>query len=160
MDEPKFSFSGSFQKTKEYIDTQLEILKLKAISKISRIVGAIILDITKLVLTLVIIFFLSLALGFWLGELLNSNALGFLVTGAIFIIILVIVMLLEPKLEAKFMDITIKKVLGKWNEEEDFISQMESEEFENRKQAEEEQKKANATVKEMFETAVDDEDKN
>ncbi|GAA4520016.1 phage holin family protein [Sphingobacterium thermophilum] len=160
MDEPKFSFSGSFQKTKEYIDTQLEILKLKAISKISRIVGAIILDITKLVLTLVIIFFLSLALGFWLGELLNSNALGFLVTGAIFIIILVIVMLLEPKLEAKFMDITIKKVLGKWNEEEGFISQMESEEFENRKQAEEEQKKANATVKEMFETAVDDEDKN
>lgn len=160
MDEPKFSFSGSFQKTKEYIDTQLEILKLKAISKISRIVGAIILDITKLVLTLVIIFFLSLALGFWLGELLNSNALGFLVTGAIFIIILVVVMLLEPKLEAKFMDITIKKVLGKWNEEEDFISQMESEEFENRKQAEEEQKKANATVKEMFETAVDDEDKN
>lgn len=160
MDEPKFSFSGSFQKTKEYIDTQLEILKLKAISKISRIVGAIILDITKLVLTLVIIFFLSLALGFWLGELLNSNALGFLVTGAIFIIILVIVMLLEPKLEAKFMDITIKKVLGKWNEEEDFISQMESEKFENRKQAEEEQKKANATVKEMFETAVDDEDKN
>lgn len=160
MDEPKFSFSGSFQKTKEYIDTQLEILKLKAISKISRIVGAIILDITKLVLTLVIIFFLSLALGFWLGELLNSNALGFLVTGAIFIIILVIVMLLEPKLEAKFMDITIKKVLGKWNEEEDFISQMESEEFENRKQAEEEQKKANATVKEMFESAVDDEDKN
>ncbi|WP_082021860.1 phage holin family protein [Sphingobacterium sp. T2] len=122
MDEPKFSFSGSFQKTKEYIDTQLEILKLKAISKISRIVGAIILDITKLVLTLVIIFFLSLALGFWLGELLNSNALGFLVTGAIFIIILVIVMLLEPKLEAKFMDITIKKVLGKWNEEEGFIS--------------------------------------
>jgi len=153
MEEQKFSFSGSFQKTKEYLDTQLEILKLKVISKTSRIIGAVILDISKLMLVLTIIFFWSLALGFWLGELMGSNALGFLATGGIFLVILLIVRAVEPKLEAKFMDITIKKVLGKWNEEEDFIANMEQEEFQ--KQQEYKAPEAKATVKDIFEKEVD-----
>ena len=153
MEEQKFSFSGSFQKTKEYLDTQLEILKLKVISKTSRIIGAVILDISKLMLVLTIIFFWSLAVGFWLGELMGSNALGFLATGGIFLVILLIVRAVEPKLEAKFMDITIKKVLGKWNEEEDFIANMEQEEFQ--KQQEYKAPEAKATVKDIFEKEVD-----
>ncbi len=152
MEEQKFSFSGSFQKTKEYLDTQLEILKLKAISKFSRIMGAIILDVSKLGLILIVIFFWSLALGFWLGELLESNSLGFLATGGIFLIILLIVKLLEPKLEAKFMDITIKKFLGKWNEEEDFIAEMEREESQQKETYE--SPKGTATVKDIFEKEV------
>jgi hypothetical protein len=152
MEEQKFSFSGSFQKTKEYLDTQLEILKLKAISKSSRIIGAIILDVSKLGLILIVVFFWSLALGFWLGELLESNSLGFLATGGIFLIILLIVKLLEPKLEAKFMDITIKKFLGKWNEEEDFIAEMEREESQQKETYE--SPKATATVKDIFEKEV------
>lgn len=158
MDEQKFSFSGSFQKTKEYVDTQLEILKLKAISKSSRIIGAIILDISKLILALVIIFFWSLALGFWLGELLESYALGFLATGGIFLILLLIVRAVEPKLEAKFMDITIKKILGKWNEEEDFIADMEREES-KRKEEYKAPEASSTTVKDVFEKEIDYEGK-
>ena len=157
MEEQKFSFSGSFQKSKEYLDTQLEILKLKAISKSSRIVGAVILDISKLMLVLTVIFFWALALGFWLGELLNSNSLGFLATGGIFLVILLIVKLLEPKLEAKFMDITIKKVLGKWNEEEDFIAEMEREEYDQK--AKYKAQKGNTIVKDVFEKEIDHESK-
>lgn len=157
MEEQKFSFSGSFQKTKEYLDTQLEILKLKAISKSSRIVGAVVLDITKVMLVLAIIFFLSLALGFWLGELLGSFSLGFLATGGIFFIILLIIRAIEPRLEAVFMDMTIKKVLGKWNEEEDFISKMEEEEI--LASQEQKEKDENLSVKEIFETEVNNEGK-
>lgn len=158
MEEQKFSFSGSFQKTKEYLDTQVEILKLKAISKSSRIIGAIVLDVSKLMIALAIIFFWSLALGFWLGELLGSYSLGFLATGGIFLIILFIVRAMEPKLEAKFMDLTIKKILGKWNEEEDFIAEMEREEAQ-RKQEYKAPEGANTTVKDIFEKEVDHESK-
>ncbi|MGN0004238.1 MAG: phage holin family protein [Sphingobacterium composti] len=158
MEEQKFSFSGSFQKTKEYVDTQLEILKLKAISKSSRIIGAIVLDVSKLMLALAIIFFWSLALGFWLGELLGSYSLGFLATGGIFLIILLIVRAIEPKLEAKFMDLTIKKILGKWNEEEDFIAEMEREESQ-RKQEYKAPEGASTTVKDIFEKEIDHESK-
>jgi hypothetical protein len=158
MEEQKFSFSGSFQKTKEYLDTQLEILKLKAISKSSRIIGAIVLDVSKLVLLLTIIFFWSLALGFWLGELMGSYSLGFLATGGIFLIILLIVKAIEPKLEAKFMDITIKKILGKWNEEEDYIAEMEREKSQQKPEYKAPEG-SSTTVKDIFEKEVDHESK-
>ena len=127
MSDQKFSFSDSFQKSKDYVDTQVELLKLKAIARSSRIMGALVLDATKLLLTLTIIFFLSLALGFFLGELMNSYALGFLTTGGIFFVILMIIRAFEPKLESKFMDLTIRKVLGKWQEEDDIMDKSFSE---------------------------------
>ena len=119
MSDQKFSFSGSFQKAKEYVDTEIELFKLKAMAKGGRIIGALVLDVTKLLLTLIIVFFFSLALGFYLGELMGSYALGFLATGGIFLVILLIIRALEPKLEAMFMDLSIRKILGKWNEEEE-----------------------------------------
>lgn len=118
-EEQKFSLSGTFQKSKEYLDSQIELLKLKAIARGSRMLGSLILDISKVVLTLFIVFFLSLAFAFYLGELMNSNALGFLTTGGIFILLVVIVRLTETKLEAKFMDLSIRKLLGKWNEDDE-----------------------------------------
>ena len=48
-----------------------------------------------------------------------SNTLGFLATGGIFLVLLLLIKLFEPKLEAKVMDITIRKVMGKWNEDDD-----------------------------------------
>jgi len=122
MDDQKFSLSGSFQKAKEYVDTQIELTKLKALAKAARIGGALVLDATKLLLGLIVIFFISLALGFYLGELMGSNALGFLTTGAFFLLLILIIRVFEPRLEARFTDMTIRKVLAKWNEEDEDVS--------------------------------------
>lgn len=119
MEEQKFSFSDSFNKAKEYVDTQLELIKLKSIAKASRIGATIILDSSKLILVLLIIFFVSLSLGFWLGELMESNALGFLTTGIIFFIILLLVNARSGPLEKKFMGLIINRVFTKWNDEVD-----------------------------------------
>lgn len=119
MDEQKFSLSGSFRKAREYIDTQLELMRLQAVARVSRILGALIVDISKLILALIVVFFLAMALGFYLGEVLGSNALGFLTTGGIFLFFLLIVRVFEPKIEAKFMDTAVRKFYNKWNEEEE-----------------------------------------
>ncbi len=119
MEEQKFSFSESFDKSKDYLETQFELLKLKAISRMSRILGSLIVDASKVLLTLLIVFFVSLALGFYLGELMGSYSLGFLSTGGIFLVILLIIRAMEPKLEAKFMNVTIKRILTKWDDEDD-----------------------------------------
>lgn len=119
MEEQKFSFTESFQKTKEYVETQFDLLKLRAIAKSARMAGAMAVDFTKLILTLIIVFFLSLALGFFLGELMNSNALGFLATGCLFVLVLWIVISKQSALESKLMDLVISRVLSKWNEDED-----------------------------------------
>ena len=91
MEEQKFSFSESFDKSKEYLETQVELLKLKALSRMSRIVGSLIVDGSKLLLTLLVVFFWSLALGFYLGEVLGSYSLGFLATGGLFLVIILLI---------------------------------------------------------------------
>lgn len=157
MEEQKFSFTGGFQKTKEYIETQVELLKLKAIVKSARMAGAMVIDSTKLLLLLIIIFFLSLALGFFLGEIMGSNALGFLATGAIFIVFLGVVIAKESKLEAKFTNLIIGRILSKWNEVEDLDMEEKIKEahFSNMKKAGE------TKVEDFYEKDIkQDEDKN
>ncbi|GAA4134623.1 hypothetical protein GCM10022216_07840 [Sphingobacterium kyonggiense] len=139
--EQKFSISDSFEKSKEYLETQFELLKLKGISRMSRILGSLIVDASKVLLTLLIVFFVSLALGFYLGELLGSYSLGFLSTGGIFLVILLIIRAVEPKLEAKFMDLTIKRILTKWDEEDDDEEELKEEIREEVKEEQENQSK-------------------
>ncbi|WP_240904852.1 hypothetical protein [Sphingobacterium sp. SGR-19] len=119
MEEEKFSLSGTFQKGKEYVDTQIKLLQLKGLAKGSRIAGSLVLDVVKIIFTLFIVFFWSLALGFYLSEVLDSNALGFLLTGVIFFVLVLLIRAFEPGLEKIFMNITIRKVAGKWQGEED-----------------------------------------
>lgn len=116
MEEQKFSLSGSFRKTKEYIDTQLELIKLQSMARASRLIAALVVDISKTILVLIIVFFLAMALGFYLGEVMGSNALGFLTTGGIFLLILVLLQVFEPKVETKFMNMAVRKFCSKWNE--------------------------------------------
>jgi len=54
-----------------------------------------------------------------LGEVLGSNSLGFLATAVIFLVILLLIRVLEPKLETKFMDLSIRRFSAKWDDEAD-----------------------------------------
>jgi len=138
MEEEKFSFADTFLKAREYVDTQIELLKMRALARGSRILGSVVLDLAKILLVLFVLFFCSLALGFFLGELLGSNAFGFLLTGVLFFAVLAAVRSFEPKLEARFTDWVVRKVAEKWDEEEDAakatnINTGESEGFEENK---------------------------
>jgi len=64
-----------------------------------------------------VLFFFSLALGFFLGELLGSYALGFFLTGCIFLLVILIVRVFEPKIEDLFRDALIRKLTSKWEDE-------------------------------------------
>lgn len=121
MEEQKFSLGGSFKKTKEYIDSQLELIKLRAVAKGSRILGAFALSIVKVLFVMLIMFFWSLSLGFYLSYLVDSYALGFLITGGIFLLLVIIINLAKKKLQGIIMNITIKSFLGNWHEDDDHI---------------------------------------
>lgn len=111
--------NGVFQKSKEYIDTRFKLFKLKLVERSSRLIASLIMDMVKTVFTLFVIFFLSLALGFYLSELLGSSALGFLATGGIFVVLIVLIVSFEDRLERLFMNLSIKRFLQKWNDEID-----------------------------------------
>lgn len=67
MEEEKFSFNNSFLKGKEYVDTQIRLAQLKAIDKGSRVFGSVVVDITKLIFALLVLFF------FFLGFRFSAN---------------------------------------------------------------------------------------
>lgn len=119
MEERKFSLNGVFQKSKEYIDTRLKLARLKFVERSSRLIASLITDGLKGILALFVVFYLSLALGFYLSELLGSSALGFLATGGIFVVLILIVSAFENPLERFFMNLSIKRFLQRWNDELD-----------------------------------------
>ena len=119
MEERKFSLSGIFQKSKEYIDTRFKLARLKFVERSSRLIASLVIDGVKGILAVFVVFYLSLALGFYLSEVLGSSALGFLATGGIFVILILIVSAFENPLERFFMNLSIKRFLQKWNDEID-----------------------------------------
>lgn len=85
--ESKTSVEELFDKLRDYIDTTVDLFKLKSIKKVSGFlstftIAIILLGVSFLVLTLLSIGF-ALLIGAWLGKMYY----GFFVMGGIFIII-------------------------------------------------------------------------
>ncbi len=119
MEDKKFSINGVYHKSKEYIDTRFKLVKLRLVERSSRLIASLITDGVKGIFAVFVIFYLSLALGFYLSELLGSSALGFLATGGIFVLLIIVVSAFENPLERFFMNLSIKRFLQKWNDEID-----------------------------------------
>lgn len=113
-EQEKFSFGGTFSELREYIKSQLDLLKLKTVAKSSSIVSALIIGIFVITFALIVIFFWALALGFFLGELFGSNALGFLTTGAIFLVIILLTAAFRKAITGIIVGKVIKSYLGDW----------------------------------------------
>src|SRR5690554_1595333 len=52
QDERRFSLKGTFQKGKEYADTQLQLIKLGVVERVSRIIARLLLDVFRAILAL------------------------------------------------------------------------------------------------------------
>lgn len=74
----------------DYAETWYEKTLLTLTSKSVKAGASMINGLLLLVLGLVVFLFLNIALGWWLGELLNSMALGFLLLGGFYLLILVV----------------------------------------------------------------------
>lgn len=103
---------------KEYINVKLDALKLTVAEKISRIAAVIIAGAVVAVAILFFVIFLSIALGYLLGEIFNSIWLGFLTVAGLYLLIGLIIWSGKRKL----IQIPImNSILAQWSlkEEED-----------------------------------------
>ena len=76
-----------FNRTTDYLETNINLVKLKAVKKTSDVVSNV---MSKVVLGLIFTFFLLMAnigIALWLGELLNKNYYGFFALAGIYFII-------------------------------------------------------------------------
>lgn len=119
QDERRFSLKGAFQKGKEYADTQLQLIKLGVVERSSRIIARLLVDVFRAILALLVLFFLSMALGFYLSYLLGNNALGFLATAGVFVILIVVVTLMKQSIKDRIIDMSIKRIFYDIDEDDE-----------------------------------------
>ena len=76
-----------FDETKEYIEAQRGLLEMSAYQQVAKLAGGLLSGLLVSVLGLGVLLFLSVALALWIGTLLASMALGFLIVGGIYFLV-------------------------------------------------------------------------
>ncbi|MBL7736968.1 MAG: phage holin family protein [Chitinophagaceae bacterium] len=98
MEELKNKAEALTESVKEYVETYYKLSVLNITEKATNVASAALSGILILFLGLFILLFSGLALAVWLGELLDSRSLGYLIVALIFLLILVILFLLRKRI--------------------------------------------------------------
>ena len=86
------------QETKGYIDSQLDLVKLRSIKGLSQGTSAIVGLLLIFLIAGALMTVLLLALVLWLGEILNSYALASLIVAGVLLVVVVLLFLLRNRL--------------------------------------------------------------
>ncbi|MGB4204135.1 MAG: phage holin family protein [Bacteroidales bacterium] len=83
---------------RKYIEIRLNLAKLDALEKSARILSLLLSAIFLFIIFMLFLFFISLTMAKWLGQLMNSDALGYLIIAVIYLISGIIVLRYRRKL--------------------------------------------------------------
>lgn len=84
--------------TKQYIQQQINYLRLDTAERIAKTTSSLITIGIVAVTILVFFIFLSIAFGFYLGALLNSNAVSFLIVAGLYLLLVVILVFFKKSI--------------------------------------------------------------
>lgn len=102
-----------------YAGLKIRLLKLTAIEKIAKLVAVLSHGIILSILAFFTLLFLFSALGFYLGELLESAALGFLIDGGICLLLALILWWAKCGFQIKVMNVVIEAIESKEENKEE-----------------------------------------
>ncbi|MCQ2050948.1 MAG: hypothetical protein MJY74_01895 [Bacteroidaceae bacterium] len=91
-------FSGLEEDSKALLENETDRLRLRTVRVLSVVLSALITYIFIALILLATLMFLTLALGQWLGVVLGNTALGYLIVGGIFLIILLVLLVSRSRL--------------------------------------------------------------
>lgn len=98
MEELKTSASHLKDHVNEYVQTTVQLYKAKATKGASNAAAGVVIGVVTLVLALFFLSFLFTALAWWLADVLDSNALGFLCVAGFFLLLIITIFALRRKL--------------------------------------------------------------
>ncbi len=101
-----------------FVEAKIEFLKLTAYERAGKLVSSLSYILLLVVLAFFATFFLFLALGFLLGEWLNSTSAGIAIVGGIYLIIIGILIMSKKWFSVKIMNNVIDALDGD-DEDED-----------------------------------------
>jgi len=118
-DQNKFSLKGVTQKLKEYVENYTDLAYLTLVRRISRIIPGMAVSIISLLFAFFVVFYLSMALAFFIGERLDSYALGFALTGICFVLLILLVAMLKTGIKKWIANICVRILMRLRNDDDD-----------------------------------------
>jgi len=82
----------------EYIEVKLDLIKLQAAENISRIISNVAVVSIIILLSSLVLLFLSFAAGYFFAKLLDSNELGFLCVSGFYLLLALIIILFRKSI--------------------------------------------------------------
>jgi hypothetical protein len=87
------SIETLIKKSGEYLETKLELTKLKAVNTSSNIISGLVYLFLKILIIFLLIGFTSVALAILIGEMLGNYYYGFFIIGGFYLLVLLVVYL-------------------------------------------------------------------
>lgn len=90
-EQPKNTLESLFESTSNYVETRVELAKLKTVKKSCEVASTL---ISKMIIGGVIFLFLmvfNMAIGFWLGDMLGKNYYGFFVLALFYLVVGIVI---------------------------------------------------------------------
>jgi hypothetical protein len=97
MEELKTNVSQLKTHVSQYVKTYVELTKAKATKGASNAAAGIAIGVTTLLFSFFFLFFASFGLGWWIGSLLNSPALGFFIVAGFYLLLIGLIFMLRKK---------------------------------------------------------------
>jgi hypothetical protein len=100
-----------FSQSKDYIDTRLELYKLKLVDKTSGVASSIISGVVLFVIFFIFFIVLNIGIALLIGDLVGKSYLGFLILAVLYAIVGFIIFSKRDKI---FKDPVTKLIIGKF----------------------------------------------
>jgi hypothetical protein len=84
-------------KSKDYLETKIELTKLKTIDKSADVLSAVVVIVSMIFIGSLVIILLSIGLSLFLGRLLGAYHYGFFVMGGFYAIVLLVIFIQREK---------------------------------------------------------------
>jgi ABC-type multidrug transport system permease subunit len=91
------SIKSLIDKSKDYLDTKIELTKLKTIDKSADILSSVIVLISMILISFLLILFISIAVAMMVGRALGGFEYGFFIIGGLYAVLLLMIYIQREK---------------------------------------------------------------
>lgn len=98
MEDLKNKAESLTNNIRDYADTYYKLTIIKATDKATGIAAGALAGFSVLFFGIFVMLFLGISLAIWLGDLVNSPALGYLMVAGVFLLIIIILVLMRKKI--------------------------------------------------------------
>ena len=94
----------------DLLETYYKLTLVNITDKVSGVASSVVTFIGIFIIGIFVVLFTGLALGTWLGQLLNSAIAGYFLVAGLFLLVMVMIWLFRKKLLSGFRNFIIRKV--------------------------------------------------